>query len=552
MQVCCIYVNIACHPYDEFCNKKIFTHIQIPLGLSYILGSLKNEGYDTDLLMYDNFNRNEFFISNIKKAPDVFAISISSPIEYDIAKKELFPLLKKNFKNTKIIVGGTSVTLMYDYLCENVTEEMNNIDAFCVGDGEKAIIDYIKQLEQNNFIKTDNLIINDFKKNLLFKCDNVKTVENIDDIPYPDIDSWNKYCVPTKELRLKVSLSRGCANQCLYCSNQIFKRNLKGKYYRVRSPQSVVKEVDYLYNKYKDLRFIYLQAESGIPNLFYFVDLCNVLGEYNNKIGNKIKFAIQFNFMPSFNDGSVNLVSLIKKANFDILLFSIESGSLEIRKKLNRPNYTNEQLIQFCRKLKKYGIKSKITIMYCYSFETKQTYKETIDLLRQCKPDILSVSFLRPEHGTKLYDFYKKNKVKEPSIYEMFNWITLKWRIYFSYKPLREIIKFLFESYNISFITVRLKYFINIYINERNKEKSDIAKQYFDKQEYKNALKYFNKIKIQQDNYWIYGDRAVAKMNIGDYKGALKDFDKIIKLYPKDIYKQKRQECLNLLNKKVS
>ena len=80
-------------------------------------------------------------------------------------------------------------------------------------------------------------------------------------------------------------------------------------------------------------------------------------------------------------------------------------------------------------------------------------------------------------------------------------------------------------------------------------DKFDEAKKYFDMGEYKKAIKYFNKVKIKEDNYWIYGDRAVAKMNLGDYKGALQDFDKVIKLYPKDIYKQKRQECLKLLNK---
>ena len=547
MHVCCIYVNITGHFYDEFYTKK-FTYINIPLEVSYILSSLKYKNYSTDLLMYDRYNRGKNFILNIKKIPDVFIISVYTNTEYNIVKKELFPLLKNCFKNTKILVDGPAVTLMADnYLYENRIEEMKNVDAFCIGDGEKAIIDYIKQLEQNNFVKTDNLIIKN--NDLYLKYDNIYNIENIDDIPYPDIDSWRKYCLPDKNLKLHISLSRGCFNSCIFCSNQILKNKSKGKYYRVRSPKSLIKEIDYFYKKYTNLKFIYLQAESGIPNLSYFVDLCNVLGEYNNKIGNKIKFATQFNFMPSFNDDSVNLVSLIKKANFDFVVFSIESGSFEMRNKLNKPYYTNEQLIIFCKRLNEYQVKSKIRIMYCYPFETKQTYKETVDLLRQCKPTILEVSFLRPKPGTKLYNFYKENSITEPSLYDIFKWITLKWRIYVSYKPLKEIIKFLFESYSSYFIFFRIKCSVDIYINERNKDKFNKAKKYFDMGEYKKAIKYFSKVKIKEDNYWIYGDMAIAKMNIGDYKGALQDFDTVIKLYPKDIYKQKRQECLKLLNK---
>ena len=34
-----------------------------------------------------------------------------------------------------------------------------------------------------------------------------------------------------------------------------------------------------------------------------------------------------------------------------------------------------------------------------------------------------------------------------------------------------------------------------------------------------------------------------------DYEGALKDFDKVLKLEPKEIYKEKREECLEKLNK---
>ena len=65
--------------------------------------------------------------------------------------------------------------------------------------------------------------------------------------------------------------------------------------------------------------------------------------------------------------------------------------------------------------------------------------------------------------------------------------------------------------------------------------------------EYKQAIKCFNKVKIKEDNCWIYGDRGIAKMNIGDYKGAIKDFDIILELEPQEAYIKSRQECLQKL-----
>ena len=91
---------------------------------------------------------------------------------------------------------------------------------------------------------------------------------------------------------------------------------------------------------------------------------------------------------------------------------------------------------------------------------------------------------------------------------------------------------------------------LNNEIEQKRQSIQERAKQEMDKGNFKQAIKYFNKVKIKEDNYWVYGDRAIAKMNIRDYKGAIKDFDKILELEPKEIYKEKRKECLEEINKK--
>ena len=90
----------------------------------------------------------------------------------------------------------------------------------------------------------------------------------------------------------------------------------------------------------------------------------------------------------------------------------------------------------------------------------------------------------------------------------------------------------------------------NIFYKLKNKLETDrqnfqkIAKQEMDKGNFKQAIKYFNKVKVKEYNYWIYGDSGIAKMNIRDYKGAIKDFDKVLELEPKEKKKKKREECL--------
>ena len=150
---------------------------------------------------------------------------------------------------------------------------------------------------------------------------------------------------------------------------------------------------------------------------------------------------------------------------------------------------------------------------------------------------------------------------RDVSFIHKYRFHTLLLRVYITYKPIKQILKIikisLVKSQLLNEIINRIdKIRENILIKLNNKIEQkrqsfqERAKQEIDKGNFKEAIKYFNKVKIKEDNYWVYGDRAIAKMSIGDYKGAIKDFDKILELEPKEIYKEKRAECLKKINKK--
>ena len=77
------------------------------------------------------------------------------------------------------------------------------------------------------------------------------------------------------------------------------------------------------------------------------------------------------------------------------------------------------------------------------------------------------------------------------------------------------------------------------------------AKQAFDEQNYKTAIKYFNKIKIGRHNSWIYADRAIAKMRIKDYEGAVQDFDRMQAIEKKEVYEKLKKECCDMINQRI-
>lgn len=74
------------------------------------------------------------------------------------------------------------------------------------------------------------------------------------------------------------------------------------------------------------------------------------------------------------------------------------------------------------------------------------------------------------------------------------------------------------------------------------------AKQAFDEQNYKTAIKYFNKIKIGRHHC---ADRAIAKMRIKDYKGAVQDFDRMQAIEKKEVYEKLKTECCDIISQRI-
>ena len=206
------------------------------------------------------------------------------------------------------------------------------------------------------------------------------------------------------------------------------------------------------------------------------------------------------------------------------------------------------ELIKKYRKFFSITVKIKVLFSGLYHL-----YLSIIDKIRY---DTLEYRLLYEIYGIKSFSKFLYEKIRK-------NWKKHKHKYICGIEKVFEeiycflngIIKKIIVNIDIIYIDIIYKT-KNIFYKLKNKLETDrqnfqkIAKEEMDKGNFKRAIKYFNKIKIKEDNYWIYGDRGIAKMNIGDYKGAIKDFNKILELEPKEIFKEKREECLEKINKK--
>lgn len=523
MHICCVYIRN---------NENKIYYSEIPLDISYISSCLKQAGYTTEMLFvstdtYDTFD------TDIESKPQIFIISVMTEKDYNLALI-VINRLKTKYKNSKMIICGIAVTLEPQKFID-----INGVDALCIGAGEKSIVQYVKQVENGKYLRTDNLWIK--TKEEIIKCDKVLTVEDLDVLPYPDRDGWNKYIEKEKNNSCSVLVTRGCIYDCIFCVSKNLKQQITNKdnYFSERKEEEILKEIDYLV-KTKDIKEFILRSANVAANINKFKNLLELLSDYNYNLKEKeLSFTVNMTFTSNLLDD--NIINLMKKVNIKTVLLSLENGSAVIRKQIGKPNFTNEEFITFCKKLNKSNIYVYIYVMYCFPFESNKTWLETINVLKHFNFSMgFSYTFLIIFDKQQL--IYKE-KVK---ISDMLRFIFFTPFVFFKQKKYLHALK----SFRYLFFKIKeLREILKVLRNQHENALITLAKQEFDKGSYKQSIKYFNKINIKEDNYWIYWDRAIAKMNIKDYKGAIKDFDKILKIESKEIYIQKRKECLCLLKK---
>lgn len=450
-KILCIYTldSILCKK-----EKPIRYLTDIPLGLSYIMSAIKYAGYDFELFVFSQKN-------NIKKDIDtlfeknnfdiVLFTSVSS--QYFFVKK-IAQYIKEIKPNIKNFIGGVHATLNYkDVLKEDC------FDAVCVGDGEYATINYIKYVRSNKKLKNINNLYIRIDENNILAPEKIYFIEDLDKLQPPLRDIWYKWISFPKSINSAYSLllTRGCYNNCSYCSNHALAKISNTKYVRYRSIDKIIDEINSL-----NVNRIKFTSESLTLNLKFLDKLLDALIENNKNRMQKIEY-IGDNINVYKSVLYEEFFEKINRANIRTISVGLESGSYNIRKNiLHRPVYTNEDFLNFCKLAQKYNVSVYVYVLIGIPYETQEDYLKTILVLRKAVPNFIRFYIYTPYPGTDLYkklvedklikncDFLNSSneRIKALVSYKnmsklkiQFNYFSLLFRVYVNKKSFIEILK---------------------------------------------------------------------------------------------------------------
>jgi len=375
-------------------SKDKFTNIAPPIGLCYLSATLKKEGYDSKVIDACSYSWKKIKSILREEKPDVVGIqcvTIERGQSYKLAK-----IVKKELPKCIIIFGGQHASCFPEQMFK-----LAPIDYVVIGEGELTIIELIKAIEKGNDLYNIKGLAFKEAQNKIKINPSRELINDLDIIPFPDYSAIDLSQYATNKFGEKVAsasmiTSRGCIYNCAFCSSTHF----WGRHYRVRSAENVIKELSELYDK--GIRQFDFIEDNFIVDKERMIKICQWMID---------KKDIRFFVTASIRIMDEERLKWLKDAGCFALNFGMESGCDKILKNISKYQ-TKEDIKKAYLLTKKYGIKIIGSLIVGCPGETKETIKETAELLNEIYPDRLAyggILWVLP--GTPIYELSKKQGI---------------------------------------------------------------------------------------------------------------------------------------------
>jgi len=190
-----------------------------------------------------------------------------------------------------------------------------------------------------------------------------------------------------------IPIATGCAGNCSYCLTKKARGNLHSQ-----PAQDIINQAHNALNE--DVKEIWLTAQdTGAWGLEYNTTLPQLLNELTKIEGD---YKIRVGMMNPHHAHQILdelIESMQDKKIYSFLHLPVQSGDNRVLKAMNR-QYNINQFKKIVQEIRKKLIKPTIAtdIIAGYPSETKQEYNNTIQLIKELKPEVLNISrfWLRP------------------------------------------------------------------------------------------------------------------------------------------------------------
>jgi radical SAM superfamily enzyme YgiQ (UPF0313 family) len=364
-------------------------------GVGSIIALLKQHNYSVEGVALTNDNDIINLYEQVKKEhPDV--IGFSSTTNQFKYLKDIVKNLKNISKDSFIVCGGIHPTMIPECI-----RDIPELDAIVRGEGEFVMLDIADAISSGKDTSSiQNLVFRDGDEVVYNGIRPL--IDNIDVLPFPDTD-WisDKYDINAVTGINAFMFSRGCAYECTYCSIKALNSfyGSKGKYFRQRSPDLAIKEIELRVEKY---RLKYVRFDDNIINANKKWAI-----EFLEKYKEKIHIPFQCNLRAGHVDSEI--AALLVDAGCNCVIIGVEHGNEEFRKKVLNRTMSNAQILESFAHFSGKNICCGVQLLVGLPFETRELFLDTVRLCRKLTLHTHTLSIFSPYPGTELYKICQEN-----------------------------------------------------------------------------------------------------------------------------------------------
>ncbi len=357
-------------------------------GIKVLSATLKQHGHETDCFI--TTLEADFYRAVRDYRPDVVGMYATTGQE-----TWAYPYIerwKKDLPHLKTVMGGPHPS--FDIEC---LVDAESIDATIKAEGEYALLELVQAWEGNRSIESIPNV-GYLKDGVPFQNPIRPAIQDLDALPFPDVDVFYKYGFLSHKRVMQVHASRGCQNSCTYCSVGLMKKEwVSGgrneKFNRTKSVDYLCEEMNDILARYPNFRMVnFGDAALNMKHGW----LAEFAEKWPARVG--LPFACNVNINYLNEDDIVNL----SRAGCASVQFGLESGTEEVRTRVYGKGYTDEIVYSVPKLLRKHKITFRTNNIMGSPAESLDDMFKTVEANQKLKPQGCTVLLYRPFKSTQL------------------------------------------------------------------------------------------------------------------------------------------------------
>ena len=372
-------------------NEHFGGELDLPLGLAYLAAYIRSKNSEIildikDMSIMDEKEISDFYSTNY----DIVGFSVMSAgynQTMDIVRR-----LKADHPDTITVFGGPHVSVVMDEILKEPF-----IDLAVYGEGEITFHEIIERIDPdilsntNVLSKINGLIYRDGNRIVVNPPRNL--IDNLDELPMPAFDLFNMDRYPGP---FPIITSRGCPFNCVFCASSA----IWGRTWRKRSPESIVREIEYLLTKYGK-RPILFQDDAVNIDKKRMHEICDLI--LKRKFGVPVVLrGVRVDLVDK------NIAKKMRKMGTTNIGIGIESANDSMLKKMGKKT-TTSKILKGIKNLHSAGIAVDGQFMIGNPGETLETVQNSLAFIKKSKIFNATWGTAIPFPNTGLWHYVKKS-----------------------------------------------------------------------------------------------------------------------------------------------